>query len=693
MHARFLVPFLLAAALGCTAQPVRREMSPDDLVTRLASAPAAEREAIAREAWKAGPEGLLALAGPLASDDPALVKNALLAAETIAHRTCAPGSPADRERAGGALVALLGAPLDAHVRCEVARLLGAVAADRASVTALADQLADAETAEAALFALERCNHPDAGAKLIEALGRRDLAVSKVAVINALGARREGAAGGELVAVAERGSEDEARAARGALSRSADPRAETLLTDAAAARSPGAVADLLRYAEGRLAAGDKEDVRRVVTNLMDSPEAHERAAALLLAAQAGGEPEIPKVIAALADPAVEVRSIARAELVASRSTRTPVELERALDAATQTGAPSRGEILRVIVLRGDRSAQERLMRAATDSSPQIRVVALELAGQRVDTMLEDHVLKATRSVDSQERAVARQSLVAYADAKRMAQDQERALALYHALLDGGDDDRATRAALAGVAALAQPASLEHVRPLAGRPELAEEVDRARVDLARGLAASDRDAAVAELESVCTGSASRSVRSEAATALAGLGVEVGALAPRRGFLTTWYVCGPIPRAAGDELGAHPFGNGGPALPSGDSGEAGPGLPQWKRIASQDLDGALDLDSLLDPHDNVCAYALCEIPVDEAREAVLKLGSDDGVAVWLNGERVHVNDVARGLTVDEDEVPLKLQAGSNKLLVQIGQGGGDWGLCARLCGPDGAPVDLSH
>jgi hypothetical protein len=191
----------------------------------------------------------------------------------------------------------------------------------------------------------------------------------------------------------------------------------------------------------------------------------------------------------------------------------------------------------------------------------------------------------------------------------------------------------------------------------------------------------------------GPASRSVRSEAAQILKGLGVDLAGLAPRRGFLTTWYVCGPIPRAAGDKLGEHPFGNGGPALPSGDGAAAGDGLPAWKRVASEDLDGALDLDTLLDPHDNVCAYALCEIPSSEEREALLKLGSDDGVAVWLNGERVHLNDVARGMSVDQDEVPLQLKAGANKLLVQVGQGGGDWGLCARLCGADGTPVDLSH
>jgi len=293
-------------------------------------------------------------------------------------------------------------------------------------------------------------------------------------------------------------------------------------------------------------------------------------------------------------------------------------------------------------------------------------------------------------------VARRSLLAYAQAHRLAKEKERALELYHILLEGGDEDDATRAALDGVAAVADPASLEHLRPLAGRAGLADEVDQARVAVAVALARQDRQAAIAELDAVCAGSASRAARGEAAAALRGLGVDTHSYARRRGFLTTWYVCGPLPRGAAHPIGDHPFGAGGPSLPEGEPAElsAGAGLPLWRRVESEDLDGALDLRALLDPHDNVSAFALCEVRAEAAGlDALLKLGSDDGVAVWLNGERIHLNDVSRGLSVDQDEVALRLREGSNVLLLQVSQGGGDWGLCARLCSPDGQPVDLSH
>ena len=53
---------------------------------------------------------------------------------------------------------------------------------------------------------------------------------------------------------------------------------------------------------------------------------------------------------------------------------------------------------------------------------------------------------------------------------------------------------------------------------------------------------------------------------------------------------------------------------------------------------------------------------------------LGSDDGIAVWLNGQSVHENQVARGVSPNQDRVTLPLKAGENKLLMKIyNQGGG--------------------
>jgi HEAT repeat protein len=428
----------------------------------------------------------------------------------------------------------------------------------------------------------------------------------------------------------------------------------------------------------------------VEPLLTSPQVHERAAAVRVLAGVEEQAALAALLGALSDPSSEVRAVAREELVASTGRTTAGELERAMDEAQDP--QRRAECLRVIVAREDSSASARLQAAVSDSSPVVRLTALELAGAGVDPALEPAVLRAAGSIDAEERAVGRRGLLAYADAHRLAGEDERALELYHALLADGDPDAATRAALVGVALVGDPASLEHVRPLVGRAGLRDEVDRARVTLAARLGASDRAAAVAELETICTEAPSRSVRAEAAAALRELGVDTSAYAARRGFLTTWYLSGPV---EGCEIGVHPFGVEGPAFPAGapEQASAGPGMPPWTRVEVIDLDGLLDLAALLDPDTNVCAYALWEIRADAAVDAQLRIGSDDGVAVWLNNEPVHLNDTSRGVTVDEDQVDVRLREGANLLLVQVTQGGGGWGLCVRLCTAEGEPVDLSR
>ncbi len=60
---------------------------------------------------------------------------------------------------------------------------------------------------------------------------------------------------------------------------------------------------------------------------------------------------------------------------------------------------------------------------------------------------------------------------------------------------------------------------------------------------------------------------------------------------------------------------------------------------------------------------------------------LGSDDGIAVWLNGKKVHVKDVPRGVAPDQDKVQLRLKAGQNELLLKIYNRTGDHGFYFNL------------
>ena len=90
---------------------------------------------------------------------------------------------------------------------------------------------------------------------------------------------------------------------------------------------------------------------------------------------------------------------------------------------------------------------------------------------------------------------------------------------------------------------------------------------------------------------------------------------------------------------------------------------------------------------------AYLKTTVFSKVACQALLELGSNDGVKVWLNGEMIHANDTGRGVTPGEDVVEVTLKEGKNTLLLKVVNGGGGWGACARFRRPDGGKLeDLS-
>jgi len=111
------------------------------------------------------------------------------------------------------------------------------------------------------------------------------------------------------------------------------------------------------------------------------------------------------------------------------------------------------------------------------------------------------------------------------------------------------------------------------------------------------------------------------------------------------------------------------------------------QWQPVA--DPTGAANLLPLFRPNTDVCAYAYTEFTLPAAQDAVLKIGSDDGVVVWLNGDEVHRIIVARPLIIDQDTVKVRLRIGLNRLLLKVLQEQGEWGYSVRLTHLDGRPL----
>ena len=107
---------------------------------------------------------------------------------------------------------------------------------------------------------------------------------------------------------------------------------------------------------------------------------------------------------------------------------------------------------------------------------------------------------------------------------------------------------------------------------------------------------------------------------------------------------------------------------------------------REATAETDGMLDLRKNIGLDTNVVGYALSYIYAPKAMDTVLLLGSDEAVAVWLNGTEIHRKDGFRSVAPDSDALPCQLQAGWNVVLCKTGQNGWYWSLYLRFTDADG-------
>jgi hypothetical protein len=159
-------------------------------------------------------------------------------------------------------------------------------------------------------------------------------------------------------------------------------------------------------------------------------------------------------------------------------------------------------------------------------------------------------------------------------------------------------------------------------------------------------------------------------------------VGSTAP---FARPFLVLGPFPKARIDRIDT-------PLPPEQDLGldAAFTGLREqpirWQ-TAQADTTGLLDFNALLGDTPVGVAYALTWAFSQQDRGATLLVGSDDQVAVWLDGQEVHRHEIGRGAEADQDQVPVRLRAGWNQVLCKVGQNGGGWGVYLRFNDPDGS------
>ncbi len=165
------------------------------------------------------------------------------------------------------------------------------------------------------------------------------------------------------------------------------------------------------------------------------------------------------------------------------------------------------------------------------------------------------------------------------------------------------------------------------------------------------------------------------------------ELEDLERRGGFITSWLIIGPFDNERGSG-----FSRNYPPEKGFDPAAEYPGKahPVSWRDLPQSPKEVVDFAALFSPREQCLSYALTSIWVEEDRDLALRIGSDEGVKVWVNDVLVHENDVRRPLRLDQDSFGVRLSGGWNKVLVKVGQRANQWGFSFRLTQPSGAPFE---
>jgi len=159
----------------------------------------------------------------------------------------------------------------------------------------------------------------------------------------------------------------------------------------------------------------------------------------------------------------------------------------------------------------------------------------------------------------------------------------------------------------------------------------------------------------------------------------------LRPVAGIMNSFLVLGPLPPIGSQSAFSSVYSveerPAGPFEALAVTTDAGPAAVGWNPVTSEDSSGVVDLTKLFQSTDVGVAYLTAIYSASVDCTGTLFVGSDDGIAIWLNGNKIWHNDAYRALQQYSDQVPVHLRPGPNVFLFKVSNSGGQWGLAARL------------
>ncbi len=573
------------------------------------------------------------------------------------------------------------------------RLIGVVAPEGCDLAAVARLLENPDWRESARTTLERIATAEARAALRGALDPADAAFA-AAILNSLAAVQDAEALDLAVECAANADASVRAAAAYALAWSGKPEyAEVMrrvVRDATPETAVAAGEAFVLYADAMGRHGGNWDL--AIALLREVPGLTERQptrdAALVALCRHGDETVVKPVLEAALAAEPETQAIAIAALAEVRGRGADRELVAAYPTLPEALRPA---LVRVLGRRGAEAALPVLTEAARSESRELRLAALTSLRDRGGPGALPVLVEAAGAEDAELRAIALQALERSAGALRAAGNVPEAGKAYTDVYRLAGDDEALRArALDGILACPTPEAFAMLLDTGEALDLAALPLSGRIAFAGALASVGRQADAEALLSDLLDKPLVGADLQGLISAVGGQAEAIKLAERVGFVRAWRVVGPFPfRGPGTGLDDALVGE--PNVDVSATYTVGDQQIAWQPVTSQDPAGVVDLMGLYGAVNEKVCYAYAEVEADADQDVAIRMGSDDGLKVWLNGEVVWNNDVDRGSLLDQDTATGKLKAGRNTILVKISQGGGGWNFRLRFTTPDGigAPV----
>jgi HEAT repeat protein len=521
------------------------------------------------------------------------------------------------------------------------------------------------------------------AAAIGTLASNSRGVVRIAALKALGPLGNDSAVSILAEAAASGNADEQAAAREALVElhrgiptdvllalltSSNPKVQAELARALGHRSDYvAVPKLLQLARTDSGSGRQAALQALSTlaNLQDLPA--------LVQLVVGGRTDTARAEAA------ETLSTALQRLQAKDQR---VDIAPVAKAFEESPPAVRISLLSVCSGLSDPRTRQILQTSIADPDPGVRSAAVHALCDTRDLELLPDVLKIARTAPEENfHGLATAACVRLTSQEEGAKLSNAArLAPLKELLSGNPSAAQKRMILAGLAEISDPEALALSAPLLDEAGVQAEAARAVIKIAPTIPGTDARATAA-LKKVIANTTDAATRQAAEAALK----QIHA---RTEFITTWQVAGPYREAGKNYAALFDIAF---APEPGFAGKESADV-SWRSLpagADPARPGVMDLLKALGGEQCV-AYARTRIHSDQKQPALLEMGSDDGLRVWLNGKQVHAHNIARPLQPGSDRAIVNLNPGWNDLVLKVTQNNLGWEFCVRVLKPDGSHVD---